>query len=369
VDKEQDHVSGFRILTVNGNCWRSIEDQIVRYWSDHHIILVQETRICRPNSVVEHDKLAKSLKKLQQAGYRVWHNYARRTTQGGVSSGVAIVYKAHLDTGGCRDFLPHMASGLFVRIAGIGTVCICSIYMDVHGEDHEKGTAVAGMVDTMEQEGIDHVWIGGDWNTTPALMQASMPVGVRGQFVTSGGPTCRTKTSKADNQWTETQLDYFWMSHKDRVAVQECQLETRGHTSPHMPVSLTVRTRGHKRVEVLERPKLAKQAMYGPLPEEIIQDAEALLRQAQHMAQECGIQLDRTRPVQVPTPGMMRQLDSLAEQWRLWATRYLQQQYQLPEDQEVHSEPQVRVREAHQVLAQSGVDRQQEVRLVDYMNT
>jgi hypothetical protein len=113
------------------------------------VILVQETRVC---SLGDGERLCyQDLETNGGAGYRIWHNYARKTDKGGLSSGVAIVYKAHLQVQGSRDFIPHRASGLILQVAGLGKVCIGTMHMDVCGNDGEKG------MERLAAEGVEHV--------------------------------------------------------------------------------------------------------------------------------------------------------------------------------------------------------------------
>jgi endonuclease/exonuclease/phosphatase family metal-dependent hydrolase len=206
-----------------------------------------------PRTATEHNRIAKISRTMAQHGYRVWHGYANRTPKGGLSSGVAILYKAHLAAGAGMDLIPHRAAGIVLHTGSLGKVLIVSAYLDVAGDDAEKGSQIAGIVQAAQQADIEHVWIGGDFNTTPDILEANMPIAVRGQVVCTGGPTCRTRGKY--NTWTKTQLDYFWMSHKDRLLVTSCQLETRGHTAPHTGVRVHIRMHSNQAVDVLERPR------------------------------------------------------------------------------------------------------------------
>jgi hypothetical protein len=60
-------------------------------------------------------------------------------------------------------------------------------------------------------------------------------------------------------------------------------LATTRHTAPHTGVVVTVQLRSNERVAVLERPRIAKQAMLGPLTESLIEEAKAI-----HMRRQNG---------------------------------------------------------------------------------
>jgi hypothetical protein len=107
-------------------------------------------------------------------------------------------------------------------------------------------------------------------------------------------------------------LDYLWFSHKDRVFATKYTLETRGHTAPHTGVAVQVQLRSNSAVDVLERPQIAREAMYGALGRNIIEAAEAIQR-AMHMAQGRGLTLHTSRPMVVATAADRAQLDNLAE--------------------------------------------------------
>jgi hypothetical protein len=298
-------------------------------------------------------------------GFRVWHGYASRTAKGGISSGVAILYKAHLAVEKGWDLIPHRAAGLVLQTGAMGKVLLVSAYLDVAGDEAEKGRQIAEIVHAAQTAGIEHVWVGGDFNTTPELLAANVPIAIRGQVVCTGGPTCRTRGK--DNVWIESQLDDFWMSHKDRLMVTECRLEARGHTAPHNGVAVHIRLKSNQAVDVLERPRIAKQAVCGPLRQDLIQEAELIHTRATQMACKRGLDLTTSRSAAKATPEDIEGLEMLAEEWRMWATRYLREQYQLEQDEEIHSEPQIRAQGVMETISKSGSDRQQQIRLLEYM--
>jgi hypothetical protein len=125
--------------------------------------------------------------------------------------------------------------------------------------------------------------------------------------------------------------------------------------------------KSNQAVDVLERPRLAQQAVAGPLPHDLIQEAEGIAMQAMSMARDRGLELHHSRPASKATAEDEDRLEGLAEAWRRWATRYLRIQYQLEEDEEIHSAPHIRAQGIMQTISKSGSDRQQEIRLLEYM--
>jgi hypothetical protein len=169
----------FRILALNGNSWTTIEPQSGRFWSEYHITLVQETRILEPTSPEEHANLSRSRQTLAQHGFRVWCNLAAKKVKGGRSGGVAIVYTAHLQVEGGRQLITRRVCGLILRNSTLGRIRIGSVYLDVSGTDMEKGQQVSDMVLALQTEGIEHIWLGGAYNTSPELLSSHTAVHTR----------------------------------------------------------------------------------------------------------------------------------------------------------------------------------------------
>jgi hypothetical protein len=134
--------------------------------------------------------------------------------------------------------------------------------------------------------------------------------------------------------------------------VTKCYLESSGYTSPHTGVGITVKLRVNAKVEVLERPQVAKQAVCGPLTRGIVEEAAAVREAVKAMAREHQINLNEERPVRAATSQELQGLEL-----RQWASKYLRFQYQLKQDEEIHSEPVLRTQGIMQTISSSGVDR------------
>jgi hypothetical protein len=115
------------VLTINSNSGNSLLDFLDKARPDDHVILAQEIKI--PNEVRNGENLIDVfVGKVRAKGYRIAISPCIRTKAGGLSAGVAVLFKPFLNAICEWTVLESRAISVMFRLKGMGDFVFTSVY-------------------------------------------------------------------------------------------------------------------------------------------------------------------------------------------------------------------------------------------------
>lgn len=234
--KRTRRADGADFVSFNGSCWPTAKEFLGR--TQARVVLSQELKL-HGTSKAEAEAWCIN------HGWKAFITECTFTELGQPSAGVGIFVRKYIGASrlegpqasegrGC-GVVPHWSAAVHLNFAMKGGLIAMSMYQ-------ESGKGIGPETDTWQRLlragefvryfGLPFV-IGGDFNTTPAVLEASgWPHSIHGRIQAAAGGSCRSSQGK----WST--IDYFIVSRQLTQAIEAVHVVGSEPPIPHLPVRL-----------------------------------------------------------------------------------------------------------------------------------
>ena len=264
------------ISTYNGNCWATLKA---------YLRCTPANVICAQEHKLKADKLTDARLWARNNGWSSFWAPAALTSEGGMSGGVAIFVKNHIQCWTPNEvdpiFSAHRGIGVLVSCGELGPCLVVSMYFFTNNVAKSAVTPsnlrLLAVLGKFIQTVGHHVCIGADWQMEQQVLSQSHFLQTLGLCVRSSGSSIGSCVSRGGQN--SSTIDYFVMHQSLRDVSTSCDYCGITPPRPHRPVvpQFTAKPRDVKVVILKEPRKLPVDPPVGPrIPPEFLSDYSAV---------------------------------------------------------------------------------------------